>query len=187
MFVPKSRYLAAFASLLMGLASLSDSARAQSVRDAMNQRNARQRVGANAVPLRSFPGVGDTRFLPSDVTRRSLSGVPGFSDTKGSGKTRLQIGGPNGANVQEQVVNITNSALTDQLTPFWTNDEQFLYYASRPSGTGYQLRRVATGAVNNPLLPGNAVDNTGLERARCRPSVSGNRWLGEPNSLRQVL
>lgn len=154
MFVPKSRYLAAFASLLMGLASLSDSARAQSVRDAMNQRNARQRVGANAVPLRTFPGIGDARFIPSDVTRRSTEGVPGFSsqDAKTSGKTRVQIGGVNGSNVVEQVVNATNSPNLDQRTPFWSSDESSLYTASKlKASEGYQITRLAAnpGATNN--------------------------------------
>ena len=56
-------------------------------------------TGAFAVPQTKFPGLGDARFLPSDVTKRRLE-VP--SDQ--AGKTRRQIGGPNGANVAEQVV-----------------------------------------------------------------------------------
>jgi hypothetical protein len=159
MFVPKLRPVAALAMFLTATASLMvGPAGAQSdVKSLLEQRNLRQTLGANAVPLKRFAGLGDGRFLPEEVTRRSLAGVKGFDEK--AGKTRVQIGGPNGANVQEQVVNITSSPATDQLTPHWTIDEQFLYYASKPtSGGGYQIRRVAAGAVNNPLLPGNAVD-----------------------------
>ena len=97
--------------------------------------------GAFAVPQTKFPGLGDARFLPSDVTKRRLE-VP--SDQ--AGKTRRQIGGPNGANVAEQVVDAYPTPAIDQRTPFVTEDEQFIYFA----GASAQGRVACGGTVCGP-------------------------------------
>lgn len=95
--------------------------------------------------------MGDSRYLPFGVTKRQLT-----SDTPG--KTRRQIGGPNGANVLEQVVNAIPSPNSDQLTPFTTDDEQFIYFVGNSgSGSTYQIQRFGVGSVSNPAQPGTAV------------------------------
>ena len=110
-------------------------------------------TGAFAVPQTKFPGLGDARFLPSDVTKRRLE-VP--SDQ--AGKTRRQIGGPNGANVAEQVVDAYPTPAIDQRTPFVTEDEQFIYFAGASATSGvHQLFRLTAGSVNNPSQPGTTV------------------------------
>jgi Tol biopolymer transport system component len=112
------------------------------------------KLGNLTVPIQRYPSVGDTRFLPPDITQRSTKGVPGFDPKAEKPTTRVQIGGPNGANVLEQVVNATPLPSSDQQTPFWTQDEQFLFYVSNAGGA-YQIVRLPAGAVNNPSLPSN--------------------------------
>jgi hypothetical protein len=165
MFVPKMQRFGALAMFLTAVMGVAGSAVAQSnVKNAMEQRNLRQRIGSSAVPLKRFPALGDARFLPADVTRRIFpgDGVTQIQRDKKTGKpTRVQVGGTNGVNVIEQVVDLTPTPTNDQLHPFWTTDEQYLLYAGKPVGataaTGYQLFRVAAGAVNNGTLPGNGI------------------------------
>lgn len=165
MFVPNTRRFAALAMFLAAVGGLVSSATAQrSTNSALEQRNLRQRIGANAVPLKRFPGLGDARFIPSDVTRRVFkSGKTRLQRDKKTGAvTRVQVGGTNGVNVTEQVVDLTPTPTADQLHPFWTADEQYLMYAGKPAASpadGYQLFRVAAGAVNNGTLPGNGISS----------------------------
>ncbi len=101
------------------------------------------------VPLRRTNSPDGGKFIPEGVTRRSTTGVKGFDST------RLQVGGTNGANVQEQVVDITNFAgvISDEIDPFWSADEQFIFFSSNRDFTG----------DNNP-------DNNQLWRIPSNPS-----------------
>ncbi|MGC4046882.1 MAG: carboxypeptidase regulatory-like domain-containing protein [Armatimonas sp.] len=165
MFVPKTRRFAALAMFLVAVAGLAGSTSAQrSPNTTLEQRNLRQQIGANAVPLKRYPGLGDARFIPSDITRRVFaSGKTKIQrDNKTKKVTRIQVGGTNGVNVNEQVVDLTPTPTADQLHPFWTADEQYLMYSGKPtdgSASGYQLFRVAAGAVNNGTLPGNGISS----------------------------
>ncbi len=151
----------ALAMFLTVVAGLAGSAVAQrDAKSAIEQRSLRQRTGSSAVPLKRFPALGDARFLPADVTRRIFpgDGVTQVQRDKKTGKpTRVQVGGTNGVNVIEQVVDLTPTPTNDQLHPFWTTDEQYLLYSGKPTTGGYQLFRVAAGAVNNGTLPGNGI------------------------------
>lgn len=96
------------------------------------------------------------RSLPADITRRSTEGLAGFGR-----RTRATVGGENGANVPEQVINLTRRAapLRDEITPFWTQDagETFIFYASTTNnGAGaqrYQLYRINANAATDPTSP----------------------------------
>lgn len=125
------------------------------------QRRERQTPGLGkfTVPLRAYTGVGDNRFLSPSVTQRELpTGTASSSGTKTP--TRVQIGGPNGSNVQEKVVDATFSETTDERHPFWTDDELTIYFAKN-AGTAasshYQLHRIASSVVNNPQQNGAGV------------------------------
>lgn len=110
-------------------------------------------LGAFSVPQTKFSGLGDSRFLPSDVTRRQVQ-----APSDKPGQTRRQIGGPNGANVIEQVVDAYPTPTIDQRTPFVTDDEQFIYFAGASAASRVnQLYRLNAGSVNNPSSPGTAV------------------------------
>lgn len=93
------------------------------------------------------------RMIPSSAPVRSTKGVKGFS-----GGTRLQIGGSFGSNVQEQVVDITNfgagSEISDERHPFWSGDEQTVFFSSNRGGARYQLYRVTANASPNPATSG---------------------------------
>ncbi|MBC7805355.1 MAG: PD40 domain-containing protein, partial [Akkermansiaceae bacterium] len=102
------------------------------------------------VPLRAnSPDAG--KFIPDGVTRRSTTGVKGFE------RTRVQVGGGNGANVQEQVVDITNFGplVSDEIDPYWSADEQFIFFAANRDFTGdntpdnYQLWRISSNPSPN--------------------------------------
>ncbi|MBC8137063.1 MAG: carboxypeptidase regulatory-like domain-containing protein, partial [Fibrella sp.] len=102
------------------------------------------------VPLRAnSPDAG--KLVPDGVTRRSTVGVKGFE------RTRVQVGGGNGANVQEQVVDITNfgPTVSDEIDPYWSADEQFIFFAANRDFTGdntpdnYQLWRIASNPSAN--------------------------------------
>jgi hypothetical protein len=112
--------------------------------------------------------VGDSRFLPSGITRRSTVGVTGFT-AEGPAKSRVRIGGQNGQEVQEQVVDITVPYVQpDEITPFWSADERFMFYASNQSaGTAadpfppsagptsrYRLFRISANATDYGVTPG---------------------------------
>ena len=79
-----------------------------------------------AVPSRLHPMVGNGTYLPTDVPVRSTEGVTGFGK-----KTRVRIGGNNGANVLEKVVNINRTDTIDERTPFWSSDETTLYASGK--------------------------------------------------------
>ncbi len=152
-FVPTSRRYAALAVFMTALVGITAVANAQ--------RRDRQTpsLGKYPVPLRSFAGVGDTRFLAPSVTAREL-GSNALDKQGTKNPTRVQIGGPNGANVQEKVVDATFSETTDEITPHWVDDEQTIYFA-RNSGTAtsshYQLHRISSSVVNNPQQNGAGV------------------------------
>ncbi len=118
-------------------------------------------TGGSLVPLRSNNGLDVGKFVPDGVTRRSTKGVKGFA------RTRVQVGGVNGANVQEQVVDITNFAnlISDEIDPYWSPDEQYIFFSSNRDyvGTGVpgnnQLWRIVSNPSPNP-------NTTGTEPAR---------------------
>ncbi|MBC8140371.1 MAG: PD40 domain-containing protein, partial [Armatimonadetes bacterium] len=118
-------------------------------------------------PRKNNADEASGKLVPDGVTLRSTAGVKGFE------RTRVQVGGANGVNVQEQVVDITNfdtrtrtpgvitsSPLSDEIDPYWSPDEQFIFFASNrdvfgtpDSGTAdsfdgtpdnYQLYRIAS-------------------------------------------
>jgi len=72
----------------------------------------------------------------------------------------VAIGGPFGSNVQEQVVDVTNFAIagvpevSDERHPFWTADEQSLYYSSNRGGGNYQLWTVGANPSPDPAASG---------------------------------
>lgn len=170
-FVPTSRRLAALAVFLTAFVGTSVPVRAQ------QQKAASKGIGSYAVPLSRMQGLGDTRLLPSGLARREFV-VPGKD---GAAKTRVQIGGSNGANVQEQIVDALPTPDIDQLTPFWTEDEQSLFYVSRKSGS-YQIYRIGAGSVDNPaqsgLVPETAVTNeAGADHLYPIVNPAGNRIL----------
>ena len=143
-FEPMMRRGAALALVVMAVAGICVPAVGQSAK------RAPKGIGEFTVPLNRFRGMGDTRFLPNGITKREIR-----SDE--AGKTRRQIGGTNGANVLEQVVDALPTPSTDQRTPFTTADEQFIFFAgSVAAGGKYQLHRLSAGAVNNPAQPGSA-------------------------------
>lgn len=153
-FVPTSRRYAALAVFMTALVGITAVANAQ--------RRERQTpsLGKYTVPLRAFSGVGDNRFLSPSVTARELNAT-GAQTTGGTkSPTRVQIGGPNGSNVQEKVVDATFSETTDERMPFWTDDELTIYFAKN-SGTAasshYQLHRISSSVVNNPQQNGSGV------------------------------
>ncbi|MFM7322897.1 MAG: TolB family protein, partial [Armatimonadota bacterium] len=144
-FVPTSRRMAALAVFLAAVAGTSLPVLGQA------SKRAPRGIGEYAVPMAKFPGIGDSRFIPSSVTKRSLGGDE-------PGKTRRQIGGTNGANVQEQVVNAFPTPTSNQVTPYTTDDEQFIYFVGNNGGTTtYQIQRFGAGAVSNPAQPGTSV------------------------------
>ena len=97
--------------------------------------------------------LGNATFLPKDVTQRSTAHVPGFGTKTG----RALIGGSNGANVQEQVVNISQTPAIDERVPVWSSDERFLYFAGSPQNGGanarYGLYRVAATPPPGVTIP----------------------------------
>ena len=82
---------------------------------------------------------------------KSLAPDIGLRSTQ---QTRVQVGGQNGANVSEQVVDITRNDPPDEVTPFWTSDEQFLIYAGNrdqiAGRTRYQLYRISATPPARP-------------------------------------
>ncbi|HVK05387.1 MAG TPA: carboxypeptidase regulatory-like domain-containing protein [Armatimonadaceae bacterium] len=99
------------------------------------------------VPTKRASLVGEGgKFIPADVTQRSTVGVTGFPQKAGA--TRVQIGGPSGANVVEKVVDITQTQDLEERTPFWANDEQALYFSSNRDGR-YNLYRVSPNPAPN--------------------------------------
>lgn len=139
-FVPTSRRYTAIAVFMTALIGVTVTANAQ-----LRDRRTPSTLGNFAVPLRAFSGIGDNRFLSPDIPVRQMP------------KTRVQIGGPNGSNVQEKVVDATFIETADEVTPYWTDDEQVVYYAGN-SGTAatshYQLSRISASVINNPQQPG---------------------------------
>jgi len=129
------------------------------------RREATVRTGS-VTPRKNNADEISGKIVPDGVTLRSTAGVKGFE------RTRVQVGGANGVNVQEQVVDITNfdtrtrtpnitsSPLSDEIDPYWTADEQFIFFASNrdvfgtPQATtgdsfdgtpdNYQLYRIAS-------------------------------------------
>jgi hypothetical protein len=103
------------------------------------------------VPLRNAKGPDAGKFIPEGVTRRSTDKVKGFE------RTRVQVGGVNGSNVQEQVVDITNfgPTVSDEIDPYWSADEQFIFFAANTNFTGdnnpdnYQLYRIGSNPSPN--------------------------------------
>lgn len=113
-------------------------------------------LGKFTVPLRAFPGIGDNRFLSPDIPVRQWNSTSVRKDPQKK-PSRVQIGGPNGSNVQEKVVDATFQETNDEVTPFWTDDEQIVYFAGN-SGTStsshYQLFRLSASVANNPQQTG---------------------------------
>jgi Carboxypeptidase regulatory-like domain/FlgD Ig-like domain len=153
-FVPTSRRYAALAVFMTALVGITAVANAQ--------RRERQTpsLGKYTVPLRAFSGVGDNRYLSPSVTARELAATGAQSTGGTKSPTRVQIGGPNGSNVQEKVVDATFSETTDERHPYWTDDELTVYFAKN-SGTAtsshYQLHRISSSVVNNPQQNGAGV------------------------------
>jgi hypothetical protein len=95
------------------------------------------------VPKQRAPMVGDGTFIPADIPVRSTKGVTGFDRP---GKTRIRVGGANGAPVIEKAVNITQTNTLDERTPHWSSDERFLYYAgfTAANPNRYALYRIVS-------------------------------------------
>ncbi|MBC8102273.1 MAG: carboxypeptidase regulatory-like domain-containing protein [Cytophagales bacterium] len=144
---------------------------------------------APRVPTTKFPGLGSTRFLPRGITQRSLVGVRGFDKdagkTPGASQTRAQLGGENGFDVPEKVVNVTRQNASDEIHPFWSADETALYFAGNASfqGTGasdgYQLYRVASnpsgGTVPTATIPIRLTNEANADYLFPVLSTAGNR------------
>lgn len=109
--------------------------------------------GAGIASPRRIPLPGDGKRIGRDVTVRSLKGVTGF-DKK---TTRVQVGGAGGSNVPEQIVNITQTNTPDEITPFWTADERFIYFSANRELGKYQIYRIDASASNDPASPAPAV------------------------------
>ena len=94
------------------------------------------------VPLRRYPMVGDSTYIPKDIAQRSTKGVTGFDKPK----TRIRIGGDNGASVTEKVVNITRTDVIDERVPVWSSDQRFFFFAGNTvaNATRYNLYRIIT-------------------------------------------
>lgn len=112
-------------------------------------------------PTRRVPLVGEAgRRIPAEVPYRSTEGVTGFDRVNKSGTSRVFVGGPGGSNVPEQVVNVTQNG-ADDIHPFWTTDEQFIYFVSNRTFQGpagpvagtYQIYRVRPNEGLNPGAP----------------------------------
>ncbi|MBB6048994.1 carboxypeptidase regulatory-like domain-containing protein [Armatimonas rosea] len=167
-FVPTSRRYAALAVFMTALVGITAVANAQ--------RRERQTpsLGKYTVPLRAFSGVGDNRFLSPSVTARELNATGAQTNGGTKNPTRVQIGGPNGSNVQEKVVDATFSETTDERMPYWTDDELTIYFAKN-SGTDasshYQLHRIASSVVNNPQQNG-----AGVSVALTKESLADHWW-----------
>ena len=108
-----------------------------------------------AIPQSRHPMVGYSTFLPKDVTLRSTVGLKGFDQSPAL--SRALIGGSNGANVPEQVVNITQTPAIDERVPVWSSDERFLYFAGSPQNNGanprYGLYRVSAAPPPGVTIP----------------------------------
>ena len=169
-FVPTSRRYAALAVFMTALVGITTVANAQR-RDRQTPSNLRNL----AVPLRSLSGVGDNRFLPPSIPVRQWN-ASSAEQTKSGQKntTRVQIGGPNGSNVIEKVVDATFRETMDEVTPYWTDDEQILYYAGN-SGTGstshFQLYRLSASVANNPSQTG-----AGVPVALTNETIADHKW-----------
>lgn len=155
-FVPTSRRYAALAAFMTALVGISAVANAQ-----RRDRRSPGSLGNFAVPLRSYAGVGDNRFLAPSIPVRKWN-PKADAQTKGGQKnpTRVQLGGPNGANVQEKVVDATFSEKTDEIHPYWTDDEQTLYFAKNTgtdASSHYHLQRISGSVINNPQQNGAGV------------------------------
>ena len=113
----------------------------------------------SAVPQNAHPMLGNATFLPKDVTLRSTVGLKGFDQGSSSSPAtgRALIGGSNGVNVQEQVVNITQTPAIDERVPVWSSDERFLYFAGSPQNNGanprYGLYRVSSTPPPGITIP----------------------------------
>ncbi|GEM_PF-2469193 len=127
-----------------------------------NAPNSLQTGGARngLVPTRRASLVGEAgKYIPADVTLRSTKGVTGFPQTSTG---RVQIGGAAGANVIEKVVDISQTQTAEERTPFWSNDEQQLYFSSNRDGR-FNLYRVAPNPAPNAAtaLPVTQLTNNG--------------------------
>ena len=165
--------LALFCAALFGATPSATWAQKQEAGQMPPLRSSTGRSFGNA-PLSRLSGMGDTRFLPSGITRRSTVGVRGFEKAGKAGSTRAQIGGTFGGDVQEKIVDVTvTNPATDERTPYWTSDEKFLYYASNQG-------------VNTDGTPTFAVSADGKYKIfRSDPSASLNTVNGK--SLPTIL
>ncbi len=173
-FVPKSRRYAALAVFMTALVGITTVANAQ--------RRDRQTPGALGnlkIPLRALPGVGDNRFLAPSIPVRQWDATSATQAKAGQkNPTRVQIGGPNGANVIEKVVDATFRETEDEINPYWTDDEQVLYYAGNPvtrtgtvTSSTYQLFRLSASVANNPSQTG-----AGTPVVMTREPLADHKW-----------
>jgi hypothetical protein len=108
---------------------------------------------APPAPSRAHPMVGDGTRIPADVPVRSLKGVKGF-DRDAAGTSRVRIGGANGANVIEKIVNLTRTDTLDERVPIWSPDERFMYLAASTTlNARYNLFYVAADEPDNVTVP----------------------------------
>jgi hypothetical protein len=163
-----SRRFVAFLGLMIFAVAIGSLAYAQTRRGGILPGSLRPRGGAaaqrNAIPPRPVQGPRPPGLSPvsSDgssiapwVPVRSTVGVPGFErQQRANGRpgTRVPIGGAGGANVPEQIVNVTQ-APPDDIHPVWSADQQFLFFASNRELGKYQLFQVAANASADPASP----------------------------------
>lgn len=100
-------------------------------------------------PAGLSPVSSDGRFIAPWVPVRSTVGVPGFEQRRTG---RVRVGGAGGADVPEQVVNVTQAA-GDDVHPIWSLDQTSLFFASNRQLGKYQLYQVGANASVDPNSP----------------------------------
>jgi hypothetical protein len=182
---PQAKYLnrwVAASTVIVTTAALSVTASAQ---DTIN-RNFLPGNSLFASQNRKPFNLEDQKAIPHDLTVRDLNGVAGVDTTKQGDKpatSRIQIGGLNGNNVLEQIVNATlppvTAPSTDQLHPVWTLDERFLFYVNNNNPTGlYQIYRLdanaSATAATNAILPTPVPISNDLKGTYAFPAIDTN-------------
>jgi hypothetical protein len=101
---------------------------------------------------RLFPRWTQHRALGAGPLDRGRAGLRAPAAANGRPGTRVPIGGAGGANVPEQIVNVTQGA-PDDIHPVWSADQQYLFFASNRDLGKYQLFQVAANACADPASP----------------------------------
>ena len=139
MFVT-THYRAALLALILSFCAAASHGQAPAPRQRPSQ--SKPAVARAIVPLRRYPMLGDSTYLPKDIAVRSTKGVTGFDKAK----SRVRIGGDNGASVTEKVINITRTDVIDERVPVWSSDERFFFFAGNTADNAarYRLFRIIT-------------------------------------------